>query len=144
MSGKREQIGKENDMLAAYDEFCKTFLMVECTDEYWEKVLDAAGELLKQYPGELMKRLLMKFLDVLEEKGKILKACEGQVIRRYPAVSLPAKDERLLSACYQMLEELRANPELKTIYADVNFYKLIEELEEYRENLRTAAFLFEG
>ena len=55
---------------------------------------------------------------------------------------LPAKVQRLLDSCIEMQAKVMSDPELAKIYSHVNFQSIINDIEEYREQLRTAKMLF--
>ena len=84
-----------------------------------------------------VKDMMMELLDFLERQGKELDQEKPE-----SAPELPAKVQRLYDSAVEMQAKVRANPMLVKVYSDVHFGKLIEDIEEYREQLRTARKLF--
>lgn len=49
---------------------------------------------------------------------------------------------KLLHECYEMLELQKKDLMMRKVYSDVNFYALIDEIEEYLSDLKTAEEIF--
>ena len=82
-------------------------------------------------------------LNYLEKQERVVKACEGITVNRIEKeICLPQHYERLLSETYKLIEMKKEDENIRKVYADVKCYKLIEKLEEYREELRIAEAIF--
>ena len=106
-------------------------------DQYWADALEAVGKFQKDHSFSFIKDMMMELLDFLEGQGKELDQEKPE-----PAPELPAKVQRLYDSAVEMQAKVRADPALAKVYSDVRFGKLIEDIEEYREQLWTAEKLF--
>ena len=106
-------------------------------DQYWTDALEAVGKFQKDYFFTYVKDMMMELLDFLEGQGKELDQEKPEL-----APELPGKVQRLYDSAVEMQAKVRADPMLAKVYSDVRFGKLIEDIEEYREQLRTAEKLF--
>lgn len=140
MENRKEGVGI--DLFGDFDKLVLNYLKVENTDGYWEEVVAACSGFKKQYPGKLGEEMLLKWLDILEIKGKILRECKGKVLKEKKLTILPERYERMLSDSYEMLDKMRQDPMLKKVYSDVNFHQIISEIESYRDDLQKAEMLF--
>lgn len=102
-------------------------------DQYWTDALEAVGKFQKDHSFTYVKDMMMELLDFLEGQGKELEQEKPE---------LPGKVQRLYDSAVEMQAKVRADPALAKVYSDVRFGKLIEDIEEYREQLRTAEKLF--
>lgn len=106
-------------------------------DQYWADALEAVGKFQKDHSFSYIKDMMMELLDFLEGQGKELDQEKPE-----PVPELPAKVQRLYDSAVEMQAKVSADPALAKVYSDVRFGKLIEDIEEYREQLKTAEKLF--
>ena len=106
-------------------------------DQYWTDALEAVGKFQKDHSFSYVKDMMMELLDFLEKQEKELDQEKPE-----PVLELPAKVQRLLDSAVEMQAKVRADLALAKVYSDVRFGKIIEDIEEYREQLKTAEKLF--
>ena len=106
-------------------------------DLFWEETMKEVGEFQKKFSYSYVEKMMLELLDFLEEQEK-------EIIqeKHKPLSELPAHVQRLLDDCIEMQEKVRGHPDLAKVYSDVYFGKIIGDIEEYREQLRTAGRLF--
>ena len=107
------------------------------SDPFWEEVLEAVERFRGNYTCGYVQEMTMELLDALEKQEKEMKKEKAEDVPE-----LPAKVQRLLDSCIEMQAKVRSDPELAKIYSHVNFQSIINDIEEYREQLRTAKMLF--
>lgn len=106
-------------------------------DQYWTDALEAVGKFKKEHSFSFVKDMMIDLLDFLEEREKELDQEKPESV-----LELPAKVQRLLDSAVAMQDKVRADPAFAKVYSDVHFGKIIEDIEEYRKQLRTAEKLF--
>ena len=106
-------------------------------DSYWEQLIEDVRRQHKKYPGDFEKQLLLLLMDEFYRRERIEKEVKGK-----SSSVLTPQYERLLGNAYEMLDKMQTDPMLKKIYSDFNFYRLIDEIETYRNDLLTAEMLF--
>ncbi|MCU6747508.1 hypothetical protein OCV51_07540 [Faecalicatena acetigenes] len=136
-------MGGNRKMILEYETLCEKLKEVEDSDAYWECVIVETGCFCKKWNTPFAKRLVFSLLNYLEKQERVVKACEGITVNRIEKeICLPQHYERLLSETYKLIEMKKEDENIRKVYADVKCYKLIEKLEEYREELRIAEAIF--
>lgn len=106
-------------------------------DQYWTDALEAVGKFKKEHSFSFVKDMMIDLLDFLEEREKDLDQEQPE-----PVPELPAKVRRLYDSAVEMRAKVHADRNIAKVYSDVRFGKIIEDIEEYQEQLRIAEKLF--
>ena len=106
-------------------------------DQYWTDTLEAVGKFQRDHSFSYVKDIMIELLDFLEEQGKELDKEKPE-----PVSELPVKVQRLYDSVVEMRAKVRDDPALAKVYSDVRLGHIIEDIEEYREQLKMAEKLF--
>lgn len=106
-------------------------------DQYWTDALEAVGKFKKEHSFSFVKDMMIDLLDFLEEREKELDQEKPESVPE-----LPAKVRRLYDSAVEMRAKVHADRNIAKVYSDVRFGKIIEDIEEYQEQLRITEKLF--
>ncbi len=143
MEKRISDINRILDFLEKYGILCQKYWDVKEEDSYWEGLANDIGSLHKEYPGEFEKRLLVLLTEELSREERLRNMPQEKGQKQVGGENiLPLSYEKILSEAYEMISKIEGDPMLRKVYSDVNFYRVIERIEKYREDLAVAASLF--
>ncbi|MBA4700288.1 MAG: hypothetical protein H2212_12720 [Ruminococcus sp.] len=127
------------DFLNEYGILCRKYWEVKKCDSYWEQLIEEVGLQYKKYPGEFEKKLLVLLMEELSRREKKLGTGSGKEQIEKPESVLPPCYEKMLTDAYRMINRMKNDSMMRKVYSDVNFYKVVDEIEGHKQNIEDLA-----
>ena len=125
--------------MSEYGALCEKYWEVKKEDSYWEQLIEDVSLQHKKYPGEFEKKLLLLLMEELSRREKLIGAApEKKLIEETESV-LPPCYEKMLTNAYRMINRMKNDSMLRKVYSDVNFYKVVDEIEGHKQNIEDLA-----